>query len=441
MEKYDVIVVGAGLAGLTASYKLVASGKSVLLVEKESFLGGRTSSWNDAGMMVEAGFHRHIGYYKELPKILKEVGVSLEDIVMWENTAEIKLSKKDSIILGIAPFFSPLKFLKGIFGNNKYLSFKDKLSLMKLFIIGFKDYKFNPKILDKYSIYEYAVKLKITKRVINYLVTSLSTGIFFLPIEEYSAKVFFGLFYPSLFRTYKLRIGAYQGGMSEVLAKPIADKFQKLGGTIKLNSAVASLILENDKVKGVRTNKKIYSEKVILATDIINTKKLVGGYNFDYFRNISLMPTMSAITVQIELKKPLMPLDRITFGPQFILISFTEESRSTFKESKGRLSIILADPDKYINLSDEKIFTLIVNDAKKMGLDIMKNLIDYRIIRHKDKFYKLSPNNDSKRPSPKTPIKGLFLAGDYVRQEMYATMEGAVISGINAFLEIMKAKD
>ena len=79
--KYDIIVIGAGLAGLTAAYYLTKERKKVLLIEKEKFLGGRTSSWNDNGMMIESGFHRHIGYYKELPKLLKEVDVSLNTIV------------------------------------------------------------------------------------------------------------------------------------------------------------------------------------------------------------------------------------------------------------------------------------------------------------------------------------------------------------------------
>ena len=135
--KYDVIVVGAGLAGLTVSYYLQKSGKKVLLLEKESFLGGRTSSWNDNGMDIEAGFHRHIGYYKALPKILKEVKVKLKNIIIWEKQIEIIIDKDKSIILGIDPIRHPIYFLKGIFGNRKILSLKDKLSLLKLFFFVF----------------------------------------------------------------------------------------------------------------------------------------------------------------------------------------------------------------------------------------------------------------------------------------------------------------
>lgn len=43
-KNYDVIVVGGGLAGLSATYKLTKDNKRVLLLEKDSILGGRTPS-------------------------------------------------------------------------------------------------------------------------------------------------------------------------------------------------------------------------------------------------------------------------------------------------------------------------------------------------------------------------------------------------------------
>ena len=437
--KYDVIVVGAGLAGLTTSYYLQKSGKKVLLLEKESFLGGRTSSWNDNGMDVEAGFHRHIGYYKALPKLLKEVNVKLNDIVMWEKEIEIIINKNDSIILGIDPIRHPICFLRGIFGNRKYLSFKDKLSLLKLFFFGFINYMFRPKYLDNYSILDYAKKLNITDNVINYIVIPLSTGIFFLPSDKYSSKLFFGLFYPGMFRLFKIRIGAYKGGMSDVIANPIGNKFEKLGGIIKKNTIVKELVIENNKVVGLKTNNELYkSNNIVLATDIYNTQKILKKTDNNMFDNILNIPTTSAITVQLELEKRSMEFDRATFAPFTICTSFTEESLSTFKDSKGRLSIILGNPDKLLEKSDEEIFDEVIIDLNKIGLNIKDNVISYRIIRHENKFYNFGPNNDDKRSINKTLIKGLYLAGDYTRNKFYATMEGAVLSGINVYKLIKK---
>jgi 15-cis-phytoene desaturase len=114
--KYDVIVIGAGPAGLAAALELSDVGKRVLILEKEGLAGGRTASWNDGGMQVESGFHRHIGYYKEMPKVLNKVGVKVDDIVMWENNMDIRVpDEKDTAVFGIAPFYAFLDFFKGHF--------------------------------------------------------------------------------------------------------------------------------------------------------------------------------------------------------------------------------------------------------------------------------------------------------------------------------------
>ena len=127
-----------------------------------------------------------------------------------------------------------------------------------------------------------------------------------------------------------------------------------------------------------------------------------------------------------------MPKDRTTFTPTTMIASFTEESRSTFKKSKGRVSVILVSCEKFKKLSDKELLNLVKEEFLKIGLSIEKKILDYRVVRHIDKFYDFSFNNDHFRPEAKTSIKGLYLAGDYTRQKWYSTMEGAVVSGIEA---------
>lgn len=57
MQQYDAIIIGSGLSGLTAALELSEQEKSVIVLEKEKVIGGRTSSWDEDGMLVESGFH------------------------------------------------------------------------------------------------------------------------------------------------------------------------------------------------------------------------------------------------------------------------------------------------------------------------------------------------------------------------------------------------
>ncbi|WP_265738513.1 FAD-dependent oxidoreductase [Pseudalkalibacillus salsuginis] len=233
MRKYDCIIVGGGLAGLTCALELSLENKKVALFEAHDYLGGRTSSWNENGMYVESGFHRYIGYYSNMPKVLHKAGIDLNKMVTWEEQVEIRIPDKDeSVVMGVSPFFGPLKLIRSILGNNPTLSTKDKTSLISFFIFGFKDYLLNPEKLDKVSIRQYADLYHVSDHAFNYLIIPLSSGIFFLPPERYSAYVFFGLFIPGIPKFYKMRIGAFLGGMSEIMCNPIGERIKECGGEI-----------------------------------------------------------------------------------------------------------------------------------------------------------------------------------------------------------------
>lgn len=57
MARYDVVIVGAGAAGLSAGAMLAKEGKSVLVVESSQWLGGRGMAVPDEGFKLNVGGH------------------------------------------------------------------------------------------------------------------------------------------------------------------------------------------------------------------------------------------------------------------------------------------------------------------------------------------------------------------------------------------------
>lgn len=57
MDKYDVIVVGAGVTGLLAALTLSKHGKKVLVLEKNDLVGGNCNSYTVDGYQVDTGPH------------------------------------------------------------------------------------------------------------------------------------------------------------------------------------------------------------------------------------------------------------------------------------------------------------------------------------------------------------------------------------------------
>jgi len=74
MEKSArVLVIGGGPAGLTAAYELAKNGQEVIVIEKDSQVGGIAKTINYKGYLFDLGGHRFFTKYPEVQKIWQEV--------------------------------------------------------------------------------------------------------------------------------------------------------------------------------------------------------------------------------------------------------------------------------------------------------------------------------------------------------------------------------
>ncbi|MBE9467853.1 MAG: NAD(P)/FAD-dependent oxidoreductase [Bacteroidetes bacterium] len=75
--QYDVIIIGAGLGGLTAGAKLAKEGKKVLLVEQHSVPGGCATTFKRKDFLFEVGLHEMDGFQKRdvKSKIFRDLDV------------------------------------------------------------------------------------------------------------------------------------------------------------------------------------------------------------------------------------------------------------------------------------------------------------------------------------------------------------------------------
>jgi phytoene dehydrogenase-like protein len=84
MARYDVVVIGAGLGGLTAGAILAREGRKVLVIERGNSVGGAASSYKVGDLFVEGSLHetsdpRDISDSKHVP--LTRAGVL--DAITW----------------------------------------------------------------------------------------------------------------------------------------------------------------------------------------------------------------------------------------------------------------------------------------------------------------------------------------------------------------------
>src|SRR4051812_48094237 len=86
---FDVIIVGAGAAGLIAAWELVQVGKKVAIIEARDRVGGRAHTIIDADfdLPVELGAEFVHGKLELTQMLLKRSGTSQYDVSgeVWQN--------------------------------------------------------------------------------------------------------------------------------------------------------------------------------------------------------------------------------------------------------------------------------------------------------------------------------------------------------------------
>lgn len=92
-DKRNIIVVGAGIAGLTLCCRLSAAGYKPVLVEKESMVGGLGRSFTyDDGYTFDIGPHR---FYTEVPEVLAFIhGVLGDDFLTLGRKSAVRMFGK-----------------------------------------------------------------------------------------------------------------------------------------------------------------------------------------------------------------------------------------------------------------------------------------------------------------------------------------------------------
>jgi 15-cis-phytoene desaturase len=443
---YDAIVIGAGLAGLSAAFEFADDGHRVLVVEAADQVGGRTSNWKADGMDVESGIHKFVGIYKEFPRLLRRAGLRLKDVFIYQDEVEIRVAeggdrnvdaqrRRRSGRFGLSVFHRPMRTVGGALGNRELISWRDKWQLMRVFSAGLARYLRDPESLDQFSIAQFARDHGASNNVINTVIYSLSGGLFFLPPERYSAYAFFSLSWASMKRSHRSRLAVFAGGMTDVMAGPLADAIKDRGGELLLGTQVARIVIDGDHATGVEAGGAVYqAPRVVLAAQVAGAKKIIRATFDDGFANdpelqkLMSLSEMPSVAVQLELDEPGLPDDHIIFGPNSILGKFGEQSHTTFRSSRGRISAFLSPSEPFLSMPDADVVAEVVSDLQRQGVNVAGRVRQSAVVRHPSEFYLLEPGSESRRPRQRTKIRGLALAGDYTKQPLICSMEGAVMS-------------
>ena len=177
-----------------------------------------------------------------------------------------------------------------------------------------------------------------------------------------SALPFFALTWESVKRSYASRLAIFRGGMTDVMAAPLARSIERRGGRVLVETPVERLAADGRVVDGVYAHGLAYrAPRVVLATPIAPAKRILEATwgaelpDDPELRKLAALPEMSGVAVQLELDRAALPDDHPIFGPNSILGTFAEQSHVTFRGSPGRISTFLSPSEPYMAMSDEDV--------------------------------------------------------------------------------------
>lgn len=237
MKSYDVVVIGAGVAGLSAGALLAKEGKSVLVCEKSAYLGGRALAVEDQGFKVNIGGHLIEDGGSGITKIFENVGKKL---IHGKVNAEMPVWDHEKMQWGSI--------------RDRYAT--DKTELKKV-IKALVETPWEE--LDKWddrNLREWIHQYTNDQGVVD-LFEFLSV-LECLTDEPWDHSASDNLFVRKM-HYQERRMAAYScwpGQGWDGIWQDLADACTEHGGEIRLNTSVSRVVIENREIKGVEIPSK-----------------------------------------------------------------------------------------------------------------------------------------------------------------------------------------
>lgn len=443
-----VVVIGGGLAGLTAAADLADTGTKVLLLEKRAVLGGKVSSWDAGGWPIESGLHIFFGCYTELLAMMKRVG-SYRNILWKEHTIQVarrggKVSRLHFPNLP-APFNGILAFT-----TNDLLTPREKLTNALALIRPWVRPLSKIAEWDDRTYAEWHRGYGISEGVLTKWWNPIALSMGFLPAEEMSARPMTTVFHHFSHRAKASRVGFLDGPPGERMHRYFAEYIEARGGEIRTDSRVSELLLDwpgrRPHITGVTldTGEIIEADGFVLAAPLHSARQVLPKLlrYIPYFDNLWKLKSVPVMNVQVWFDRYVSTTDNLHFtadAPFSVFADLAVTSPMYDRTGGSLVSMAVAPAQPLWHLPDAEIVQTCLDALHDLWPRTgAARIVHTTVVKIPNSIYREVPGSDALRPTQRTPIRNLALAGDYTRQDYMASMEGAVRSGHRAAVAILE---
>lgn len=258
MANHEVIIIGAGIAGLTCAKYLNDYGIESLVLEASDAVGGRVYTDEVEGFLLDRGFQILLTEYPEAKKLLDYNALNLKT---FRSGALVRLDNDFSVISD--PFKEPMQVFKTLFSSVGSLG--DKLKVLQLSNeVSKEDTQefFNEKATDTLS---YLQRYGWSEEMITNFFKPFFGGVF-LENELSTASNFFRF----LFKQFYCGDVAIPARGMQAIPQQLAAKLPI--GSVQLESKVEKL---NRNSITLTNGQTLHAKQIVVATDAFNADRLL----------------------------------------------------------------------------------------------------------------------------------------------------------------------
>ncbi|HBE35704.1 MAG TPA: amine oxidase [Cyanobacteria bacterium UBA11368] len=443
-----IVVVGAGWAGLGASYHLAQQGYDVTLLEAGPYPGGLVAGWKTAsGRSVEAGIHGFWYPYNNIFKLVRELGLS--PFTPWTRSSQYSPAGLEVE----SPIFQDLPRLPSPLGTFIYTQFKrlpliDRLSALPLLyaVVDFDNSDAAWRRYDGVTARELFKQFGVSARLYRDSFEPMLLVGLFAPGEQCSAAATLGmLYFFILAHQPDFDVVWCRGTVGEKIFRPWVEQIEKAGGKVATNRRVSDLIVDNNRVTGVVCGDETFdADAVIFAVGVTGMQKIISGspslQKRQEFRDVMNLGAVDVLAVRLwfdrKIDIPLPSNACFGFNPTtgwtfFDLNALHDE----YRNEPG--TVIEADfyhANQFLPLSDEEIVPIVQRDlAACVPAFGQAKVIDSSVIRLPRAVTHFAPGSYQYMLPAVTSFENAFISGDWiVNRHGSWSQEKAYVTGLEA---------
>lgn len=423
----DVVVVGAGWAGLAAGVELAHRGLSVRILESARQTGGRGRRVESGGLQVDNGQHLLIGAYRESLRLLARVGVEESEVLL---RMPLHLAIRDGerpLDLRAAPLPAPLHLGVGLLRASG-LSARQRLAAARM---AYRLRRRRFTLSEPCSVSRLLALEGQDPDLVRRLWEPLNLAALNTPGDRASAQVFVNVLRDAFFgRRTDADFLIPRVGLDRLFPAPAAAFIERRGGRIESGRKVVRLLVEKGRISGVETasGERISAGQVILAVPPTAAARLMQPHRglaetagrLERFAYEPITTVYLRYSADTRLPVPMLGLlgtrthwvfDRAVCGQPGLLAAVISAAGPHGDMDRRQL----------LETVGREVSSLLPNRPQPDG---------GVVIREKRATFACDVQSEVLRPEAATPVAGLWLAGDYTATGYPATLEGAVRSGV-----------